>query len=103
MDEDGDGVFGAGDTALSGVEMSLYRVQGGPEGVLVITTTTQADGSFRFDGLEDGTYRVVQARVPGYLAATYERQVDATHDHVYDFAFPNRTIAQRTMVPIVMR
>lgn len=53
LDSDLDGVFdaSAGDTPIAGVEIGLYR-----DGVLVLTTTTRADGTYLFEHLPAGNY-----------------------------------------------
>ncbi|EGX60823.1 ABC transporter permease protein [Streptomyces zinciresistens K42] len=64
----GGGEQGKVDPRESGLpEMTVEAVQGGRA---VATTTTASDGSFRFDGLRDGTYTV---RLPASnFAAPYE-------------------------------
>lgn len=52
-DLDGDGVQGAGEGGLAGVEVEVYDAGG----FLVGTATTDADGNY-FVGLENGTYTV---------------------------------------------
>ncbi|MGB1253543.1 MAG: SdrD B-like domain-containing protein, partial [Candidatus Promineifilaceae bacterium] len=55
LDKEVDGVFNpsAGDTPIAGVEVGLYR-----DGVLVLTTTTRADGTYLFEYLPAGNYSV---------------------------------------------
>lgn len=54
-DVDGDGVREAGDVALPGIAVALLNADGTPTGR---TATTGADGSYLFDGLVPGSYRV---------------------------------------------
>lgn len=59
-DDDDDGVFDAGESPLAGVTVSLF-------GAATRTTTTDANGFYRFDGLLLGTYRVVETQPVGYF------------------------------------
>ena len=61
-DLDGDCVFTPGDTPLSGVIVHLR----GAQGQLLDTTTTDADGRYRFDGLAPGIYSVEEVQPDGY-------------------------------------
>lgn len=51
----GDGQRGAGDTVLAGITVTLLNADGSPTGR---TATTGPDGSYLFDGLVPGSYRV---------------------------------------------
>lgn len=53
-DADDDGSFDAGEVGIPGIEVRLVR---GAE--VVATTVSAADGTYRFNDLPDGTYRVV--------------------------------------------
>jgi protocatechuate 3,4-dioxygenase beta subunit len=55
-DVDGDGVWDDGEKGLAGWEITLTR------GDLVRRATTAADGAYRFDGLEPGTYVVAETQ-----------------------------------------
>ncbi len=54
VDNNGNGVYDAGDDPKSGSTISLYD----SNGILITSTTTNNSGSYLFDGLEDGTYQV---------------------------------------------
>ena len=54
-DVDGDGVHEAGDTVLAGVPVTLLNADGTPTG---FTAMTACDGSYLFDDLIPGGYRV---------------------------------------------
>jgi uncharacterized repeat protein (TIGR01451 family) len=54
-DVDGDGVREAGDSVLAGVPVTLLNADGSATGR---SATTAADGSYRFDGLIPGGYRL---------------------------------------------
>jgi hypothetical protein len=66
VDTNGNGVRDAGDGALGGVGITLKDAGGNT----VATTTTAADGSYRFAGLAAGTYSVSEAATPGYAEAS---------------------------------
>jgi fimbrial isopeptide formation D2 family protein len=53
LDHDRDGVFSAGDTGVQGATVTLI----GP-GTTERATTTLADGTYRFDSLDPGEYRI---------------------------------------------
>ncbi|WP_172330223.1 SdrD B-like domain-containing protein [Mangrovicoccus sp. HB161399] len=73
LDVDKDGVYTAGiDQAKAGVEVTLYDGTGN----VVATTTTLADGSYRFSGLTAGSYQVGFAAIAG-LAFTLASQAAA--------------------------
>jgi large repetitive protein len=59
LDLDGNGVLGAGDTPLAGVTVTLG-------GAATATTTTDASGSYRFEGLAAGTYTVTETQPVNY-------------------------------------
>ena len=62
-DEDGDGVFEAGDSPLAGVVVSL-RSAGGE---LVATTVTASDGRYSFAAVRPGSYEVELAVPAGFV------------------------------------
>ncbi len=53
IDNNGDGVQNAGDSAIGGVTVELLQ-----DGSVIGTTTTNSDGSYLFDGLTPGDYQV---------------------------------------------
>jgi len=67
-DPNADNVRQSGEHGIAGVELTLYVFEG--EGYLDtgITTTTDADGNYRFEDLLPGTYRVVEIQPAGYLS-----------------------------------
>ncbi len=62
VDANLNGVRDAGDTAIGGVTITLQR----PDGSVVATTTTAADGSYSFAGIGPGDYVVVETQPAGY-------------------------------------
>lgn len=66
-DDDGDGVQGAGEDGIAGVTMTLLDAAGAPT---TITTTTDAEGRWRFGGLLPGTYGVREAQPDGFFDGT---------------------------------
>ncbi|MBN1811400.1 MAG: carboxypeptidase regulatory-like domain-containing protein [Anaerolineae bacterium] len=72
LDEDGDGDQDAGEVGIPNVVVELYNA----DDTLVMTTTTDADGGYLFDGVVIGTYTVVvkTSTMPAGLAAnpTYD-------------------------------
>jgi uncharacterized repeat protein (TIGR01451 family) len=68
VDANRDGALDAGDTArLAGVTMRLVQGSDCTSGTTLATTTTAADGSWRFDGVVAGqSYLVCQAQPAGY-------------------------------------
>lgn len=67
LDRDGDGVRGPDESGLPGVAIEL-RDQNNTTSLG--TTTTAADGSYRFDHLEAGVYNVVQTQPAGLRTST---------------------------------
>jgi protocatechuate 3,4-dioxygenase beta subunit len=61
-----DGVYQAGEPALGGVTIVLKDAAGN----VVATTTTLADGTYRFDGLVPGNYTVQESQPNGYGSST---------------------------------
>lgn len=68
---------GSGDTPLGGVTLTLKDASGNDidsnlnlAGVQPTTTTTALDGSYLFDDLPPGTYRVVETDLAGYISLT---------------------------------
>jgi serine-aspartate repeat-containing protein C/D/E len=66
-DVNGDGVREAGEPGLAGWTIELDR---GADGTVDATTTTAADGSYAFDGLMAGTYRVREVGRSGWVQTT---------------------------------
>ena len=66
-DEDSNGVFGSAENGLGGRTVTLSGTSG-PGDSVNLTTTTAADGSYSFSGLDPGTYTVTTDS-PG---ATYQ-------------------------------
>ena len=62
-DFDGNCVFNAGDIPLAGVTVNLRDEQG----QLIDTTTTNAEGRYRFDDLAPGVYSVEEIQPDGYF------------------------------------
>jgi protocatechuate 3,4-dioxygenase beta subunit len=88
-DVDGNGAYSAGDLPLAGVTIELWT-----GGVLVATTTTAADGSYSFTGLEPGDYKVKEI-VPLGTEATSPASVDvalAEGQDVTCIDFFNKTV-----------
>ena len=77
LDTDGDGIQDVGEPGIPNVDLEIYDVgldgvPGGGDDVLVATTTTGANGSYSFGGLDAGTYfvDVVGASVPTGLSTS---------------------------------
>lgn len=66
-DENGNGILNVGDTPLEGVTVSLDI---GDDGTFDATTQTDAGGSYHFDALATGRYRVVADLPDGYEITT---------------------------------
>jgi len=60
---DGDGCKESGEYGLPGVTVKLYT----NAGALVAETTTTSNGSYKFDGLAAGTYKLVETQPADYL------------------------------------
>jgi uncharacterized repeat protein (TIGR01451 family) len=69
LDADDDGTFDAGETPLAGVTLNLTGTTAEGDTVSA-TTTTDADGRYRFTGLEEGTYRIDQVQPTSTQAGT---------------------------------
>ncbi|WP_232056120.1 SdrD B-like domain-containing protein [Tuwongella immobilis] len=61
-----DGVFNTGDSGLGGVIIELRDASNN----LVATTTTAADGTYRFDNLPAGNYTITEIQPQGYGSST---------------------------------
>ena len=64
-DLDNDGIKDAGEAGIAGVEVTLTGID--DNGSVTRTTTTAADGSYRFADLRPGTYTIQEAQPSGYL------------------------------------
>ena len=62
VDTNVNGVRDGGDVGLAGVVVTLQR----PDGSVVATTTTAADGSYSFPSVPPGNYVIVEAQPAGY-------------------------------------
>ncbi len=75
-DADGDGVLDAGEAGIAGTTMTLTGTDAAG-GAVTRTTTTDANGSYRFDGIANGTYTVTEtqpsafANSPGTTTTQY--------------------------------
>jgi protocatechuate 3,4-dioxygenase beta subunit len=90
-----DGIQNGGEVGIAGVALKLFAADSGgnPTGDVVVATTTDADGWYRFDGLEAGRYVAVVdvANSPGLIGKVNSAGVstDTTldgdgRDHGYD-------------------
>lgn len=76
LDTNGNGVFGTGDTGLSGVTVSLYSGT-----TLIATTTSGANGAYSFTGVAPGTgYSVKMATPSGDVITTQTVETTAAPD-----------------------
>lgn len=66
QDDNRNGIVDSGEASLAGVKVILKRTDGG----LISITFTQADGRFRFLGLEPGRYNVREEDPPGFASST---------------------------------
>lgn len=64
-DLNGNGVRDSGDLGIQGVTITLRR-----QGAADVTTTTAADGSYRFSGLVAGRYSVIETQPAGFEDGT---------------------------------
>ena len=60
LDQNNDGLFNGTDSGIAGVPVELLDAGG----TVVATTVTAADGSYRFDNLQPGTYSVREPNQP---------------------------------------
>ncbi|MGM3305161.1 SdrD B-like domain-containing protein [Anabaena sp. WFMT] len=72
-DNNNNGIQDAGDTALNGVTVELIQ-----NDQVINTTTTNADGSYLFDGLTPGEYQVKFTSPDGYIFTTANVGDDGT-------------------------
>lgn len=63
VDADGDCHHDSGETPLPGVTVDLFDGRGN----LAASTTTDADGNYRFEGLAPGRYEIVEHQPSGYF------------------------------------
>jgi uncharacterized repeat protein (TIGR01451 family) len=69
VDGDNNGVRSGGEAGIAGVTVTLSGTTTTGANICTVincTTTTAADGSYRFDGLPAGTYTVVELQPPQY-------------------------------------
>jgi len=89
FDANNNGVQDATDVPLEGVLLSITKIDGSPaynsSGELVTTTSTNAKGSYSFDNLQFGQYKVSVTPPPAYRAAKTGRGMSAT-DSSQNFA-----------------
>lgn len=92
-DNNGNGIFDAGDDPLFGVTVELYK-----NGVLLKTTTTDANGNYSFDNLGPGDYGVRvdpdDPNIPSGYAPSVKR---------YDLTLPTSTDIDTADFPFVQR
>ena len=69
-----DGVRGRGERGLGGRVVQLLH----EEGVVLATAITRPDGSYRFDRLDLGTYRVREVLPPGAVATQQQATIELT-------------------------
>jgi hypothetical protein len=63
-DANGNGAQDAGESGVAGVTINLFAASGG---ALVATTTTGADGTFSFAGVDAGSYQVSEVVPEGFV------------------------------------
>jgi hypothetical protein len=66
FDANADGEFDAGDTGIAGVTVQLSGLDNLGNNV-VLTATTNADGTYSFTGLRAGTYTLLETQPEGYF------------------------------------
>ncbi len=76
LDKNANGIQEAGETGIPGATVNLYK-----GGVLIATTTTGANGDYKFDNLVPGTdYEVEFVKPPGYTRSPKDAGGDDTTD-----------------------
>ncbi len=65
VDTDGNGEFTAAEMPLAGVEISLRGIDDAGNSVLLVSTT-DTTGSYRFDGVHAGSYVIVESQPDGW-------------------------------------
>lgn len=84
FDYDADGLIDAGEPGIGGVTVTLDWA--GPDGIVgngddvTLTTTTAADGTYRFDNLANGDFVITvdTATLPGNMAQTFDNDGTGT-------------------------
>ncbi len=91
---DGDAVRDAAETGLAGVTITLWRSDDGS--IASRSTSTVADGSFRFDNLADGYYtlRVDTATLPRRMFASYDPDGNFDSETSYTISSGQRAHAE---------
>ncbi len=79
-DLNGNGTQDAGEPGLAGVTVNLLA----SDGTLVASTVTGSDGTYRFDDLRPGLYRVEIETPAGYLVSRQQRGSDSGIDSDID-------------------
>jgi hypothetical protein len=88
-----------GDPAVAAVVKLLDESPGNaPPGYQLRSTTTAADGSFRFDGVEPGTYYVV-ANLTGHLPSEYGQRSPTGTGLAFDVGGGQRVNVRLTLWP----
>ncbi len=75
-DANGNGIQDPGELGLGGIAVRLLDGAGNP----LATTTSAADGSYRFDRLSPGSYQVEFTAPPGYLLSPQRQGADRSKD-----------------------
>ena len=94
-DADDDGTFDPGEVGIPGIEVRLVR---GAE--VVATTVSAADGTYRFNDLPDGTYRVVIDVPPTWRTAQVGWDQPAGARSGIDHGSSRRTTGRAVSPPI---
>ncbi len=70
QDTDGDGIKDAGETGLSGWSIFIDTDNDGIKDAGEISTTTDADGNYSFNGLTTGSYTIREVQQTGWVQTT---------------------------------
>ncbi len=81
FDTDNDGIQDPGEPGIAGVTVRLYDA----DGALIDTTTTDANGNYRFEGLPYGAY-TVEVVAPAGMTSTLTGIGDADSDSSFETA-----------------
>jgi protocatechuate 3,4-dioxygenase beta subunit len=69
-DKNGDGQRAASELPIPGIIVNLLSIDGSGNALLMMTTSTDGDGNYKFEGLQPGNYKVLLSGLEPYFLST---------------------------------